>query len=404
MIDVEDWAEIRRLHRAERMSIRAISLRLGIARNTVRAALRSSTAPKYERAATGSVVNAVDGEVRALLAEFPSMPATVISERIGWTRGMTILQERVRELRPLFLPPDPAQRTTYRPGELAQWDLWQPDVEIPVGFGQSFRGWVVNGVSGFSRSHAGWMVPTRAAHDVLGGMLRVLATFGAVPRMWVWDQEGCIGQWRLGRQRLSDEFQAFRGVFGVAVKLCAAQTRKPRDWLSAPTTTTRRASCLGAASMMSPTPTPSSHTWLRRASMRIHATTKQRPAEAIFEDRGSMLAFPPVLPDPTWRFGVRLPRDHFVRVDTNDYSVNPRFVGRRVEVRVSLDEVIVSCDGTEVARHSRFLGRHQTLLAPEHLRVLRTMRAEAALATAPALDTLVEERDLTVYDRIREVG
>ena len=103
--------------------------------------------------------------------------------------------------------------------------------------------------------------------------------------------------------------------------------------------------------------------WLRRANMRIHATTKQRPAEAIFEDRGSMLAFPPVLPDPTWRFNVRLPRDHFVRVDTNDYSVNPRFVGRRVEVRVTLDEVIATCEGTEVARHRRFLGKHQTLLA-----------------------------------------
>jgi transposase len=65
------------------------------------------------------------------------------------------------------------------------------------------------------------MVPPRASHDVLGGMLRVLAALGAVPRVWVWDQEGCIGQWRQGRQRLTDEFQAFRGVFGVAVKLCA---------------------------------------------------------------------------------------------------------------------------------------------------------------------------------------
>ena len=87
MIDVEDWAEIRRLHRAEQMSISAVSTRLGIARNTVRAALRSPTAPKYERPAAGSLVDAVDGEIRGLLAEFPLMPATVIAERIGWTHG-----------------------------------------------------------------------------------------------------------------------------------------------------------------------------------------------------------------------------------------------------------------------------------------------------------------------------
>ena len=67
-----------------------------------------------------------------LLGEFPSMPTTVIAERIGWSHGMTILKERVRELRPMFQPPDPCQRTTYRPGELAQWDLWQPDVVIPA--------------------------------------------------------------------------------------------------------------------------------------------------------------------------------------------------------------------------------------------------------------------------------
>ena len=30
------------------------------------------------------------------------MPATVIAERIGWDRSMTVLKERVRELRPLF--------------------------------------------------------------------------------------------------------------------------------------------------------------------------------------------------------------------------------------------------------------------------------------------------------------
>jgi transposase len=404
MIDVEDWAEIRRLHRAERMGIKAISARLGIARNTVRAAIRSQTPPKYQRARAGSRVDEVDGELRELLGEFPSMPATVIAERIAWTHGMTILKERVRELRPLFAPPDPVQRTTYRPGELGQWDLWQPDVEIPVGFGQTFKGWVVNGVSGFSRLHAGWMVPTRAAHDVLGGTLHVLAAFGALPRQWVWDQEGCIGQWRQGRQRLTDEFQVFRGTLGVAVKLCAPNDPEAKGVIER-THHYYETSFLPGRHFDDVADFNAQFTgWLRRANMRIHATTKQRPAEAIFEDRGSMLAFPPVLPDPSWRFSTRLPRDHFVRVDTNDYSVNPRFVGRRVEVRVTLDEVIVSCEGTEVARHRRFLGRHQTLIAPEHMRVLRTMRAEAALATAPAVDTLVEERDLTVYDGIGEVG
>ena len=110
-----------------------------------------------------------------------------------------------------------------------------------------------------------------------------------------------------------------------------------------------------------------------------------------------MMSFPAVGPDVSLRFSTRLPRDHYVRVDTNDYSVNPRFVGRRVEVRVTLDEVTVICEGTEVARHRRCLAKHQSILHPDHARALRAMRAEQIVATA--FEAAVEERDLTDYDR-----
>ena len=397
MIDVEDWAEIRRLYRAEGLSIRAIMRRTGLARNTVRDALRSEVPPRYERASSGSAVDAVEPRIRELLCEFPAMPATVIAERIGWTRGITILRDRVAELRPLFAPPDPCQRTSYRPGELAQFDLWQPDIEIPLGFGQADKLWVVAGVSGFSRLIGGWMVPTRAAHDVLGGMSQVLEQFGAVPRRAVWDQEGCIGAWRQGRQVLSGEFQAFRGTLGMSVTLCAPRdpeakglVERANGYFETSFLPGRRFDDVGDFNGQLVG-------WLRRANNRIHATTRVRPSEAMAEDRGSMMSFPAVLPDVSLRFSTRLPRDHYVRVDTNDYSVNPRFVGRRVEVRVTLDEVVVCCDGTEVARHRRCLAKHQSLLLADHACVMRAMRAEQIVTSA--LHAAVEERDLADYDR-----
>ena len=99
---MEEWAEIRRLYRAERMSIKAIARKLHLARNTVRGAVRSVQPPRYVRAGTGSIVDAVEPQIRGLLKEFPDMPATVIAERIGWDRSMTVLKERVQLLRPVY--------------------------------------------------------------------------------------------------------------------------------------------------------------------------------------------------------------------------------------------------------------------------------------------------------------
>ena len=402
MIDVEDWAEIRRLHRAEGLSIGAIVRRLGVARNTVRSALRSSEPPRYERPAKGSIVDAVEPEIRALLAEFPEMPATVIAERIGWERSIRVLRERVAELRPLYVPPDPCQRTHYRPGELAQFDLWQPDAVIPLGYGQAGKLWVVVGMLGFSRFTGAWMIPSRQAHDVLGGHLRVFELFGAIPRRVVWDQESAIGRWRGRDMVFTADFQSFRGTFGMGAVLCQRAdpeakgvVERANGYLETSFVPGRRFEDVADVNRQLTG-------WLHCANQRIHATTKVRPVEALGEDRGSMLGFPPVLPDTSLRFGMRLPRDHYVRVDTNDYSVNPRFVGRRVEVRVTLDEVVAGCDGTEVARHRRCLAKHQSLLAPDHASVMQTMRAERIVTDACA--AAVEERDLGVYDRITEVA
>ena len=76
MISVEDWAEIRRLHRAEGLPIKQIARVMRVSRNTVRAALRSDGPPRYARAPEGSVADAFEPRIRELLRTFPQMPAT----------------------------------------------------------------------------------------------------------------------------------------------------------------------------------------------------------------------------------------------------------------------------------------------------------------------------------------
>ncbi|MER5385560.1 hypothetical protein ABT040_35810 [Streptomyces sp. NPDC002688] len=78
-----------------------------------------------------------------------------------------------------------------------------------------------------------------------------------------------------------------------------------------------------------------------------------RPADRLEADRSRMLGLPSIAQLGWWKASLRLPRDHYVRLDTCDYSVHPLAVGRRIEVAAALDQVLVTCDGVEVARHAR---------------------------------------------------
>ena len=79
------------------MPIKTIARTLGVSRNTVRAAIASEGPPRYEREPAGSAVDAFEDAIREQLKLVPTMPATVLAERVGWTRGITVFKARVAE-------------------------------------------------------------------------------------------------------------------------------------------------------------------------------------------------------------------------------------------------------------------------------------------------------------------
>ncbi|MGZ3097041.1 hypothetical protein [Streptomyces sp. H72] len=162
-------------------------------------------------------MDAGEVQIRELLRETSRMPATVIAERIGWDRGITILKDRIRDLQPAF-PVDPVSRTTYRPGELAQCDLRFPDVQIALGSGQT--GWppVLVMVSGYSRVISTRMLPSRRTGDLIDGHWRLLSQWGAVLKTLVRDNEADDG-----RGRPTSEFAAFAGLLATKIFLCRPQ-------------------------------------------------------------------------------------------------------------------------------------------------------------------------------------
>lgn len=402
MLTVEDWAEIRRLHRAEGLSIKEICRRLGIARNTVRQAIRSEGPPAFNRTPRSSAVDAVESQIRRLLKDHPRMPVPVIAERIGWDRGLTILKDRVRELRPVYLPPDPCGRTSYAPGELAQWDLWFPAVDVPLAPGVTGRPPVLVGVSGYSRFMVGRMIPSRETHDILGGHLVCLKDLGGVPRVGVYDNEPALAYRRRGRAVLTEAFQAFRGTLGMGVVVCKPGDPEAKGLVERANGYLETSFLPGRSFSSAEDFNAQLQGWLQKANARIHSTLGCRPFDRIEEDRAAMLSFPPVLPDPAFRKILRLPRDHWVRVGSCDYSVHPCAVGRLVEVRCDLEWVVVRMGTQEVARHRRSWAPHRTLTAPEHDAARKVMAAFHAAVLEVAAEE-VEERDLASYDRALKV-
>jgi hypothetical protein len=113
-----------------------------------------------------------------------------------------------------------------------------------------------------------------------------------------------------------------------------------------------------------------------------------------------MVPLPPLPPAVGWRLSIRLARDHYVRLDANDYSVHPSVVGRRVDVVGDLEQVQAFCDRQPVARHARCWAKRQTITDPVHRRATADLRAVSQLAATPAVGTQVQQRDLTDYDRL----
>jgi transposase len=351
------------------------------------------------------VADGFEPRIRELLAAYPAMPASVIADRIGWPHSDRTLRTRVAELRPAYLPPDPASRTSYAAGELAQDDFWFPDITVPVGYGQVRTAKqlpVLTMVSGYSRWASAVLIPSRNAEDLYAGWWQLISQLGAVPRLLVWDGEGAVGR---HPDKLTGQCQGFRGTLAARVYVCRPADPEAKGLVERFHDYLERSFLPGRAFTSPADFNDQLGVWVARANTRWHRRLECRPADRIGADRAAMIALPPVPPACGWHKTARLPRDYYVRLDGNDYSVDPAVIGRRIEITADLARVRVSCDGRVVADHERCWAKHQTLTDPAHLQAATALRSARRLAVVPVPRAdEVEQRDLSVYDQITGQG
>ena len=397
---MEDWALIRRLA-AEEVPHAAIARRLGISRTTVVKAVNSDGPPRYERTPAVTSFATVEARVRGLLSDTPDMPATVLAERVGWAGSSSWFRDNVARIRPECEPKDPSDRIVWEAGDAAQCDLWFPPKKIPLENGTAALLPVLVITLAYSRYVLGRMIPSKTTEDLLLGTWALLGLLGRVPRRLIWDNERGIGR---GRHR-SEGVPAFMGT--LATRLVLLPPRDPESkgvverrngWFETSFMPGRTFASAGDFNEQFTD-------WLGTANTRVVRTIGARPADRLEADKAAMLTLPPVPPVVGWRNQVRLGRDYYVRVASNDYSVDPTAIGRMVQVRADLDRVQVKLDGRLVGDHPRLWARGLTVTDTAHVETAARLRREFQQfqqpqpqpQPRPAPDALV--RDLADYDR-----
>ena len=208
-----------------------------------------------------------------------------------------------------------------------------------------------------------------------------------------------LGQRRRRQTVLTQAAHGFRGVLGAKILICDPGDPEAKGLVER-ANGYLETSFLPGRTFSSPADFNAQlGDWLALVNQRRRRVLGCAPADRIDADRAAMLPLPPVAPQTGWQASLRLPRDHYVRLDSNDYSVHPAAVGRRVEVGADLERVRVWSDGRLVADHPRCWARHQTLNDPVHLRAAAQLRHQrAVLARHPSDAEEVQLRCLADYD------
>jgi transposase len=398
LLGVEQWAEIRRMKHVEGLTQREIHRRTGIHRDTIRRALESDEPPRYgPRPKQPSKLDPFVPVICELLEEEPRLSGVRIREeleQLGYVGGRTILDELLRELRPRYVKPRTFQRTRYRPGELAQFDLCEPRSEIPVGHGQARRGYLVTCELPYSRAFAAALVFSKEFPDIAFGMSRCLSRLGALPKKLVWDREGAIAP----QGRPTGAFLAFCGQLELGWVIldrgdCQAKGALERShrFVHGNFEAGRQfANELDFQLQLD--------AWCDKVNSRVHRTTRAVVAERLAEEHELMRPLPELMHDQDRRFVVRVPAQPYLRFDRNDYSLDPRLAGRRVEVRISQSEVTAAAldSGELAARHRRVFAGGLCFTDPAHQAALDELRSERRRPT----DLDVELRPLSRYDAL----
>ncbi|HMX43135.1 MAG TPA: IS21 family transposase [Elusimicrobiota bacterium] len=374
-MNAELWAEIRWLHRIEKVTIAEIARRVSRDRKTVRRALRSDRVPVVTRVPSSSDVAPFASYLVDRLAAHPHLPGPVLLRELrqqGFPGGLRILQRHLRRLRekvkPVFL------RIETPPGQQAQCD-WAQCGSVVVGKSRrNLSAFVM--VLGYSRFMYVEFTLSQCLEDFIQCHLNAFRAWGGVPLKILYDNLKQVVLSRFGADiRFNPAFMEFAGVYGFQPVPCNVARGNEKGKVENGIYFLR-INFLAGQTPAWPDVNKEVQLWLdETANTRIHRTTRERPVDRLAHEKPFLLPLPARPYDAAVTRAVRSSHQSLVRFDGNFYSVPHKYAYKTLVLKATSTQVRLLLDCQEVAAHPRSYDRGQVIEDPKHYEgILATKR------------------------------
>jgi transposase len=379
MITAELRAEIRRLVLREGWKIETTARRFGVHHSVVRRALRDDGGEDARRKPAASVLEPYKEYIVERLAKHPNLTGTRLFAELkdrGYPGGIAVLRRYAAKIRPRR-PRKAYLSIETEPGEQAQVD-WGS-------FGRMRVGTAMRPLSAFAMVlrwsrvlYVDFALDQRS--DTFMRMHeRAFREFGGVPRKVVYDNLKTVVLHHVGTTvQFNPTFLAFAGHWLFEPVATPVRYPQAKGCVENTIRYVRQSFFYGRQFRDIEDLRTQAAAWCADvANVRVHATTRERPADRLLLERPRLHPLPERPFDTDRVEVVIVSKQARITLDSNTYSVPPGLVGKTVHVRADDTTVRVVHDGEVVASHTRCWDRRRAIEAPEHIAELVQRRPGA---------------------------
>jgi transposase len=362
---------------AEGWQIRALSRYFGVSRNAVRRILRTHEKQRdtghdilTKRLGRASKLDAFGPEMKRILEKYPKITAVRLHETLreaGYAGGITILRERLADMRPRK---EPVLRFETGPGLQGQMD-WSP-YTIPFKAGKATVQ-CFSYILGFSRRQYIDFTTRRDFYSLIRRHEDAFHYYNGVPRECLYDNEKTIVlRYEAGRPVFNPAFVSFITHYNCKPVACRPGHPETKGKIESPFKFVAL-NLLGGREFEDLADLRRvAQWWLKEKSdVHIHRTTGKPPIELFREEELQPL---PAHPYDTSEVALRLcDAEGFVAFEANKYSAPSGFIADILTIKATEHEILIYSPEIDcIARHERLpAGQGAKVENPDHFATKR---------------------------------